>query len=167
MITPAMRSLCVSFVAGAVALLATTMPAAAAAESASTNVAVTAQVSARTSLRVSAQTLLFTVADGADHAVASVDFSAGARTRIGGDVVLTVEAMRATEGPGGAADVESTLSFSGEGQGTTIGALPVNGAAVAARWSGSGLRTGRVTFALRCSTPGTYTVPLRFVLSVP
>jgi hypothetical protein len=38
---------------------------------------------------------------------------------------------------------------------------------VAGRWIGSGLRTGRLTFALRSAVAGTYSLPVRFVLSAP
>ena len=163
-----MRSLSSSLVACAIVVAGLAAPSpAAAGDSTTASVTVTAQVASRTSLQVSAETLQFSVADQAGEARASIEFAAGARTRTGGDVVLTVEALRAADGPGGAADVETALTFTGLGEGTTTGALRTNGPVVAARWNGSGKRTGTLTFALRSSTPGTYTVPVRFVLSIP
>jgi hypothetical protein len=47
------------------------------------------------------------------------------------------------------------------------GTLAGAGAVVAGRWVGSGLRTGRLVFSLRAASGGTYTLPLRFVLSAP
>jgi hypothetical protein len=128
---------------------------------------VTAAIGSRTSLKVSSQLLQFDVRDPGDEAVAVVDFSAGARTRQGGEVVLTVEPQRAAAGPGGAADVETALTFAGEGDATLSGTLLPMSPSVAGRWSGSGLRTGRVMFALRASASGNYRVPVRFVLSTP
>ena len=139
--------------------------AAAASDSATSSITITAVFESRTSLKVSSQLLQFDVANPDQPAMASVDFSAGARTRSGGDVVLTVEPLRGIEGPGGAADVETSVTFSGAGAGMLTGTL--QGASVAGRWNGSGLRTGRLTFAVRAAAAGTYTVPVRFVLSTP
>ena len=136
-------------------------------ESATASVAVSAQFSSRTSLKVSSQLLQFAVTAPGEAALATVEFSAGARTRPAGEVVLTVEATRAMDGPGGAADIDTAVTFSGEGEGTTAGALGSAAPSVAGRWSGSGLRTGRLTFALRSAVTGSYSVPLRFVLSTP
>jgi hypothetical protein len=80
---------------------------------------------------------------------------------------LSVEPLRAIDGPGGAADVETSLSFQGSGDGTLAGPLSPDTQAVAGRWLGSGLRTGRFVFSLRAAAPGSYTVPIRFVLSTP
>jgi hypothetical protein len=144
----------------------TAPPLAAASGSDAKTVVVAATVASRMSLKVSTQLLQFEVADGGE-AVAAIDFSAGARTQTGGEVVLTVEPMRATEGPGGAADVETSVTFAGEGEGTRSGSLIANAPAVAGRWNGSGLRTGRMVFALRSAAPGSYSLPVRFVLSTP
>lgn len=138
-----------------------------AADTANGTVVVNAQFSSRTSLRVSAELLQFEVATPNQPAIAAVDFSAGARTQAGAEVVLSVEPVRGVEGPGGAADVEASLSFSGEGDGTLGGVLAAGGPTVAGRWVGSGLRNGRLLFALRTAASGTYTVPMRFVLSAP
>jgi hypothetical protein len=120
----------------------------------------------RTALRVSTQVLRFEVPAGETEGTASVDFSAGARVAPGAEVVLTVEPLRSVEGPGGAGDVETVVGFSGEGAGTQSGTLRMT-PAVAARWSGGGLREGRLVFTLRADAPGVYTVPVRFQLSIP
>ena len=138
-----------------------------ASDAATTAIAVTVQVSARTSLRLSSEWLQFDVADPAVPATAAVDFSAAARTRSGADVMLSVESTSAVRGPGGAADVETAVTFSGEGLGTASGSIDASAPAIAGRWSGSGLRTGRLVFSLRAAAAGTYTLPVRFVLSIP
>ena len=144
--------------------LALAAPVAASEHDAAT-VVVTASFTSKTSLRVSTELLRFEVTDSGAASVA-VDFAAGARTRAGGEVVLTVEPVRALEGPGGAADVETAVSFDGVGEGTHSGAL-ASAPSVAGRWSGSGLRTGRLQFSLHSNVAGTYTLPVRFVLSAP
>jgi hypothetical protein len=96
-----------------------------------------------------------------------VDVWAAARTASGGEVLLVVESERTPQGPGGAADVETALSFEGQGQGLHAGVLNPASAAVAGRWVGSGKRTGRLWFALRAASPGRYTLPVRFVLTAP
>jgi hypothetical protein len=59
------------------------------------------------------------------------------------------------------------MTFAGEGDGLLAGVVVNGAAAVAGRWTGSGLRTGRVLFSMRAAAAGTYTVPVRFVLSAP
>ena len=100
-------------------------------------------------------------------ATASIDFSAGARVAAGADVVLTVEPLRQLEGPGGAADAETSIAFEGVGEGLVRGRLDGVGPAIAGRWQGSGLRQGRLSFTIRASAAGTYALPLQFVLSTP
>jgi hypothetical protein len=130
-------------------------------------VVVNAQFSARTSLKVSTRLLQFSVADPSQSATAAIDFSAGARTSSGSEVVLSIEAESAVDGPGGAADVETSVSFTGEGQGTLSGPMDTQAPAVAGRWSGSGRRTGRLVFSLRAGASGSYSLPVRLVLSTP
>lgn len=136
-----------------------------AAENATGSLVVSAQFSSRTSLRISTELLRFDVPNTGEMATAAVDFSAGARTHSGTDVVLSVEPAHGVDSPRGAA--ASSLSFAGEGDGTLAGTLGEAGATVAGRWVGSGLRTGRLVFSLRATAAGTYTLPLRFVLSAP
>lgn len=131
------------------------------------SVVVTAQFNSRTSLRVSSELLRFDVAAPGQPAIAAVDFAAGARTRSDAEVLLTVERLRAIEGPGGAADVESSVRFEGQGTGTLGGDLSNAGLSIAGRWQGSGMRTGSIVFSLRAAASGSYVVPVRFVLSAP
>jgi len=140
---------------------------AAAEETARATVNVTAVVTARTSLKVSSQILQFDVARADGVATAAVDFTAGARLPSGSEIVLTVEPLRGVDGPGGAADIETSLSFAGEGQGLLAGQIRAAQMAIVGRWQGSGVRDGRVIFTLRASTAGTYSVPVRFILSTP
>ena len=148
-------------------LVALAAPVSVAAEAATVSVPLRAEVASRTSLKVSTEVLEFAADQPGEEAIAVVNFSAGARTHRGGEVVLTVESIRGPDGPGGAADAETAVTFSGEGQGTANGALLRSAPSVAGRWNGSGLRTGRLTFALRASATGAYSLPLRFVLSTP
>ena len=138
-----------------------------AAETATASAVVSAQFSSRTSLKVSTDLLRFEVAGPGQPATAAVDFAAGARTQAGAEVLLSIEQLHAVEGPGGASDLESSVSFAGEGAGTLAGALIAAGPAVAGRWIGSGLRQGRLVFALRAGASGNYMLPVRFILSAP
>ena len=140
---------------------------AAAEDVASRNVTVNVRLATRTSLKVSSQTLHFEVTRPGGLATAALDFTAGARMPAGSDVVLSVEPMRAIDGPGDAADAESDLSFTGEGQGLLAGPIAAAESTVVGRWQGSGLREGRVIFTLRANAAGTYAVPVRVVLSTP
>jgi len=130
-------------------------------------VAVNAQFASRTSLKVSSQLLRFDVVEPGATATATIEFSAGARMSSGSDIVLTLEPMHAMQGPGGAADVETSLSVSGEGQGLLAATVSATSGTVIGRWQGSGLRAGRLVFALRANAAGSYTMPVRFILSTP
>ena len=115
------------------------------------------EVSARTSLTVSTELLQFVVEEGGAPAVATVDYVAGVRTRADAEVMLTIEALR---------DVDAAVSFSTVGggmHGSVVRARPV----VVGRWIGSGRRSGRIAFSLCATDAGTYTLPVRFVLSAP
>jgi hypothetical protein len=142
-------------------------PRAAASDTATATIAAHARFASRTSLRVSAQTLHFDVTDPGAPATLRVDFVAGARTRPGGEVVLTIEPLRVIEGPGGAADVGASVEFSGETEGTLAGIISTTGAVVAGRWVGSGRHAGSLRFSLRSGVAGTYSLPVRFVLTAP
>lgn len=148
-------------------MLVTGVTAAAGEDIARAAVNVNVQVSSRTSLRVSSELLRFDVAQPGGAATAAIDFAAGARTPAGSDIVLTIEPLRGLDGPGGAADAGAALSFSGEGQGLLAGQLPSAQTTVIGRWHGSGVREGRVVFTLRADAAGTYSMPVRFVLSTP
>ena len=131
------------------------------------SVLIHAQVSSRTSLKVSTESLRFEVLRPFEDAVAVVEFSAAVRTHAGANVVLSIEVGAE---PGGRSHDEpaSTLTFVGEGEGALLeGTVARTSPFVAARWIGSGRRIGRLKFLLRARTPGSYTVPLRFVLTAP
>ena len=140
---------------------------ASAADAATASVVVTAQFSSRTSLRVSTDVLRFDVATAGDPATATVDFSAGARTHTGAEVMLSVERRQRGDGPTGGPALDPSVSFSGHGQGTLDGSLDSVSQAIAGRWTGSGLRHGRLVFALHAGAPGAHIVPVRFILSAP
>jgi hypothetical protein len=95
-----------------------------------------------------------------------VDFSAAVRTHAGVNVVLSIE-VGAEPGETTVHETGSTLTFVGEGEGTLGGTVLRAGRSVAARWIGSGRRTGRLRFLLRTRTVGSYTIPVRFVLTAP
>jgi hypothetical protein len=139
---------------------------AAASESAHATVTVTARFDSRTSLVVSTRVLRFAVTDPAQPAVEVVDVQAAARTAAGAEIVLSVESLAAPHGPGGPAPGGGTISFEGRGDGLTAGSLGPS-STVAGRWTGSGKRSGQLVFALRSERSGTYTIPVRFVLSAP
>lgn len=130
-------------------------------------VAVSVRVSSRLSLRVSTNVLEFTVPDGSRSATSVVEFTAAARLASGSGVVLNVEPGEAVHGPGGAADVDTEITFAGEGNGTRAGTLTPSTAAIAATWQGSGRRHGRIIFTLHTSSPGVYRVPVQLVLTTP
>jgi hypothetical protein len=141
--------------------------AAAAEDVAAKNVVVNVNLATRTSLKVSSRVLQFDVARAGGTATAALEFTAGARMPAGSDVVLTVEPERAVEGPGGAADVDSDLSFTGEGEGLLAGTIASARSTIVGRWQGSGRREGRVIFTLRANAAGSYVLPVRVVLSTP
>ena len=132
-----------------------------------TAVRVSAHIATRTSLQVSTDTLEFDLAEGAADAVAVVTYRAGARTRDGGEVLLTVEPAGGVVGPGGAADAETHLSIAAAGGDVLAGGALGGAPRVAGRWSGSGLRSGAIVFRLQGGAAGRYSVPVRFVLSAP
>jgi hypothetical protein len=142
-------------------------PLAAASDRATATLAAHAQFVSRTSLTVSTKTLHFDLTDPGTPATVRVDFVAGARTRPGGEVVLTIEPLRAIEGPGGAADAGASVEFAGETEGTLAGTISTAAPAVAGRWVGSGRRAGSLRFSLRSSVAGAYSLPVRFVLTAP
>jgi hypothetical protein len=100
-------------------------------------------------------------------AVAALDFSAGARMPAGCDVVLTVEPLDTIDRIGGAARAGADLTFRGEGDGMLAGSIAAAQGTVVGRWQGSGLREGRVIFTLRANAAGSYSLPVRIVLSTP
>jgi hypothetical protein len=128
-----------------------------------------ATVGNATSLRVSSSVLRIN-AQGAsgDVLIDTITFEAAARTRTGGEVVLTVEALRPIEslssGPAGEA---ATIDFGGDDPGVLAGTLSTT-PQTAGRWVGSGQRRGSLVFTLRnADAARSGVVPLRFVISTP
>ena len=114
----------------------------------------------RTALEVSSHVLRFNVTDASIPAEAVVTFTAGARTRTDGDVLLFVEtASQGAEAPG-------ALAIVGGAEGTIAGSVARDAPTVAVRWLGGGLRTGGVRFRLQ-APPGQYDIPVRFQLRLP
>jgi len=135
---------------------------------ADTTVTVTmrAVFNSHTSLRVSSSQLRFEVPDTLATPRAFIEFSAAARTYTGAQVVLTVEAVGSVQPPAGGPSADLVVGYEGEGE--NAGTLSEAGPHVAGRWTGSGVRQGRVMFTLLGATaPGTYLLPLKFVLSAP
>ena len=65
-------------------------------------------------------------------------------------MILTVEPLAPIASlSGGAGDTATTIAFEGSGDGAQSGALSDARPETVARWVGSGLRTGRLTFTVR------------------
>ncbi len=125
----------------------------------------TATVLSRTSLRVSTSELRFEALDSASAPTVVVDFTAAARTRADGEVVLTVE--RSARGGRAMGNVPDEAIVSFEGEGGSAGALDASGPRVVGTWKGSGVRQGRLLFTLHgAPAPGIYVVAVKFALSV-
>ena len=129
-----------------------------AADTACSSVTVAATFSSRTTLHVSSDVLQFDVTNSKEPAVTSIDFVAAARTHAGGPVVLSLEPPPS---------LSSALSFSGDGDGLRSGLMASDEPTVAGQWTGSGVRHGRLVFALRSPQAGSAVIPIRFVLSAP
>jgi hypothetical protein len=142
-------------------LLAPAADAGAAEESASASITVHVHFASRTSLTVSTEVLQFTVGNITETATATLDYSAAARTDAGAAVTLSFEVLDDPRGPGAA-----IVSSINDEAGTTID-VAASTPAVSRQWVGSGIRTGRMTFALRARKPGQYMVPIRFTLTAP
>jgi len=148
-----------------------------AADSVTVPIAFHSTVAPSTSLHVSQSELLVEVPAGSTATVyaGSIEFRALARTRTGGDVLLSVETDAVLAGPvdspGGPAVADAnaaSLQFEGSGTGTLSGVLAQGTQQIVGRWSGSGLLTGTVQFRLEGAlTPGFHRIPLRFVLTAP
>ena len=114
----------------------------------------------RTALSVSTRTLHFVVTDGLTPATASVEFSAAARTSADGTVTLMVDAADTAGLPSGV-----SLEIVSGPEGVVPGALSSQQPVVAGRWTGSGVRNGRITFQLRAQ-PGSYDIPVALFLQL-
>lgn len=120
------------------------------------SVSATVTFKQRTSLQLSTNVLRFDVNDTAAHATATVDFTAGARVSPSDQVELVFEPIDSVSGV--LAVVEGPM-------GTISGDVPAK-ATVVARWSGGGLRAGRLTFRLTGVARGHYEVPFSLRLTV-
>jgi hypothetical protein len=98
----------------------------------------------------------------------TIAFRAAARTASNGEVLLTVEPLVPIDALAGSAAAPTTIGFQGSGIGVKDGVLRVGQPETVARWVGSGLHTGRVTFVMRGpGAPHGASVPLRFLLAAP
>ncbi len=135
----------------------------------SRSIVIGARVGVATALRVSESVLRVPASIGGQSAVlATIDVEAAARTRTDGEVVLTVEALSGLGTLGaGAPQGEVAIEFAGSADGMESGTLSAT-PQVAGRWSGSGVRRGRLTFTLHASGDVTGgVVQLRFLLTTP
>jgi len=148
------------------ALLCSITPNRAAAESAPASVIVKAQFSSRTSLQVSKHSLQFDVVQPAQPATATVRFAAAARTSNGAPVLLTFEMVDEIRGMDGLHHDGATMTLTDADEGMSV-ELKHGAAITARRWTGSGLRTGHLVFALRTASVGRYSVPIRLTLTAP
>jgi hypothetical protein len=128
-----------------------------------TTIAATADVRHRTGLVVSSDVLHFHVTDAGQPAEVVVTFSAGARTASTADVLLFVTALNAHSDP---SLIGTALTISSGTSEAVTGPVTSDGPSLAAQWIGGGLRNGRIHFQLRAA-PGTYVVPVRFLLTAP
>lgn len=131
-----------------------------------------ATIRTSTSLRMSDQRLVITprqTDDDGPLTAGSIEFRAAARTSSDGEVLLTVEPLAPIASlAGGAGDSATTIAFLGDGDGAQSGSLSDAHPETAARWVGSGVRTGRLTFTVRGPvSPQGATLPLRFLLTAP
>lgn len=162
-----MRSPAISLLSAAIlCVIAGSLRLSAASDTTTKTIEARARVASRSSLAVSSERLQFVSSDASQPALATIEFVAGVRTHSGAEVVLTIEVAGALSRPV-AADGDAVISFAGEGEGASAGSLSRDSSAVAGRWVGSGRRSGRISFALSPRAVGTYTVPIRFVLSAP
>jgi hypothetical protein len=84
-------------------------------------------------------------------------------------VLLTVEPLTSIGAlSGGPSETGTSVEFQGTGDGALSGVLSAGTPDAAARWVGSGVRTGRLTFVVRglAARQGA-TIPLRFLLTAP
>jgi len=131
-----------------------------------------ATVRTSTSLRLSDQLLVIAPRQTDDDeplTAGAIEFRAAARTSSDGEVMLTVEPLAPIASlAGGAGDSSTTIAFMGDGEGAQSGSLSDAHPETAARWVGSGVRTGRLTFTVRGPvSPLGGTLPLRFLLTAP
>jgi hypothetical protein len=148
----------------ALALCSLAAPASLAAQT-SAGATVTASFAPRSTVSASSQVLVFDVSDPSTPAIATLDFVAAARTAPGGEVRLMAE-VDSVPGEAGPAGPEALIFLEGGPDGTIAGTVDPAAPALAARWTGSGRRGGRLVFSLRAPSPGTYAIPVKLSVSV-
>ena len=131
-----------------------------------------ANVQPATSLHISSHLLVIDASSEGFEGPAEVgfiEFRAAARTARYGEVVLTVEPLSPLDAlRSGATGRPPAVSFLGSGEGAQNGVLRTGQPQAVARWVGSGMHVGRVTFVVQGSPgPQGASVPLRFLLAVP
>jgi hypothetical protein len=126
---------------------------------------VTLAFAPRATVTASSPVLLFDVVDPAMPAAATLDFVAAARTAPGGEVRLIAE-VDSLPGEAGPAGPEALILLEGGADGAVADDVDPAAPTLAARWIGSGRRTGRLVFWLRAASPGTYAIPVKLSVSV-
>jgi hypothetical protein len=124
------------------------------------------RVQPRTSLTTSTQILTFHVVAADEDAFAELDFEAAARAGADRTVLLTIDPPEASDDGQGPGAFDGTLRFHRDGGGTSEGIVDPIGPTTLARWTGGGVRSGRIEFRLRASSPGVYGFPVRVSLTV-
>ncbi len=133
---------------------------------ATSTVLIRVEVAKRTSLHVSTSQLRFDVIDENVPPRVVIDYTAAARTRVGGDVILTVEPMGEVRTPDGEPVRGLVVGFDSTGRHDRT--LAEGAVHVAEAWTGSGARSGQIVFTLLgARKPGLYLLDLKFALSVP
>ena len=136
-------------------------------EIAQVSLGVRAEFAVRTSLQVSSELLRFELTDAGADATATIHFRTAARMPSDAEVVLSVEQTGAPSGPGGAANADAVISVLDEDNGGLAAAVQPGQRTVIGRWHGSGLHQGRLCFTLHARAAGSYTIPVRFLLTTP
>jgi hypothetical protein len=125
------------------------------------SVTATAAIGRRAHVRASTEVLRFDVTSGSAAAIAEVTFHAAARAAATDELVVSVEQTADTAGPGGSSADAVRVEVEGDGPGALRGQLSRIEPVAASRWTGGGVRTGKVSFRLVAETPGIYAVPIR------
>jgi hypothetical protein len=119
-----------------------------------------AEMGRRARVVVSSEILHFHVGDEGAPAGFSIAYRAGARTSSTGDVLLSVR-------PVNLSGVSSAIALTVvSGPDAVPGLLTAGHPTIAARWTGGGVRDGRLSFQLTAA-PGTYAIPVEFRITAP
>ena len=131
--------------------------------------AMSADIGPRVALKVSRTTLQFSVENrGPVLPQSAIDFTASARTRNGGEVILAVEPLTGLTDADGASCGGGDVEIVGVGSSRSGARLDGMGPRVVAQWQGSGRRAGRVVFQLHGESPTrACMMSVRLVLTTP